>query len=169
MVDGSSDTDRSSGHSLKSRTSSFESWLIAGKVTSFEHPERSRISRAVKHSIDEGGSSSIAVRPKWSCDRLFIVPLNSGIFLIFEQLERSIDVRGSILADKLGRLVRDLQKLRFNLLSLLSCPIDGCNPTKLEHPSRRSTSSLGTPEKSGVLIRFADEERLMDFKFPKHC
>ena len=138
-------------------------------MTSFEHPERLRISRAVKHSIDEGGSSSIAVPPKLSCDRLFIVPLNSGIFWIFEQLERSIDVRGSILADKLGRLVRDLQKLRFNLLSLLSCPIDGCNPNKLVHCSRSSISSLGTPEKSGVLIRFLEKERLMDFNFPKHC
>ena len=130
---------------------------------------RSRISRAVKHSIDEGSSSSIAVEPKISRDRHFIVPLNSGIFLIFKQPKSSIDVRDSILADKLGRLVRDSHEIRFKLLSLLSCPIDGCNPTKLVHCSRPSISSPVTPEKSGVLIRFLEKERSMDFNFPKHC
>ena len=127
--------------------------MLLGRHLRFLQPFRSRISRAVKHSIDKGGSSSIVVQHRISCDRLFIVPLNSGIFLIFEQPLRLIDERDSILADKLGRLVRDLQKDRFKLLSLLSCPIDGCNPTKLEHQTRSSTSSLGTPEKSGVQIR----------------
>ena len=83
--------------------------MLLGRHSRSLQPVRSRYSRAVKHSIDEGGSSSIALQPKISCDRLFIVPLNSGIFLIFEHSERSIDVRDSILADKLGRLVRDMQ------------------------------------------------------------
>ena len=78
-------------------------------------------------------------------------------------------MRDSILADMLGRLVRDLQSLRSKCLSLLSRPIDGCNPIKLEHRARQSTSSLGTPEKSGVLIRFLEKRRLIDFNFPKHC
>ena len=143
--------------------------MLLGRHLRSLHSFRSRNSRAVKHSIDEGGSSSIAVQPKLSCDRLFIVPLNSGIFLIFEQPKRSIDVRDSILADKLGRVVRDLQKIKFKLLSLLSCPIDGCNSTKLVQQARRSTSSLRTPEKSGVVLRFLEKERSMYFNFPKHC
>ena len=130
--------------------------MLLGRHLRSLQPFRSRISRAVKHSIDEGGSSSIAVERKISCDRLFIVPLNSGIFLIFEQQERLIDLRDSILADKLGRLVIDPQQIKFKYLSLLSCPIDGCNPTKLVHQSSCSTSSFVTPEKSGVLIRFSD-------------
>ena len=83
--------------------------MLLGRHLRSLQPFRSRISRAVKHSIDEGGSSSIVVQHRISCDRLFIVPLNSGIFLIFEQSERSIDIRDSILADKLGGLVRELQ------------------------------------------------------------
>ena len=56
--------------------------MLLGRHLRLLQQLRSRISRAVKPSIDEGGSSLIAVKRKLSFDRLFIVPLNSGIFLI---------------------------------------------------------------------------------------
>ena len=46
---------------------------------------RSNNVRAVKHSIDEGGTFLIAVRHKLSSDRLFIIPINFGNELTFEQ------------------------------------------------------------------------------------
>ena len=55
----------------------------------------------------------------------FIIPLNSGIFVIFMQSQRLRIVRDSISVDMLGRFVRDQQDSRSITTSLPSCPIDG--------------------------------------------
>ena len=67
-------------------------------------------------------------------------------------------IRDCISADMLGRSVRDSQPCRCKYLSLLSCPIDGWISTKLSHHEGFSPSSLGTPEKSGVLIRLLEQQ-----------
>ena len=165
---------------------------FSGRAESFKHPGRRSFSRelklsillgrhsrfwqsprfnevsAVKHPIEEG-SSSTAVLFKESSDRLFIIPLNSGIFVIFMQSQRLRIVRDSISVDMLGRFVRDRQDSRSKTTSLLSCPIDGCISTKLWQPIRYSLSSLGSPEKSGVPIRNLESLRSMDFNLSKYC
>ena len=143
--------------------------ILLERHSRFVQKLRSNKVRAVKHSIDEGSSLLISVKPKLSSDRLFIIPVNFGIVLIFEQSQRSRTLRDSISADMLGRSVRDSHFHRCKYLSLLSCPIDGWISTKLTHPERFSSSSLGTPEKSGVLIRFRESLRSMNFKLNEHC
>ena len=132
-------------------------------------PRRSKRVRAVKHLIDESGTSLIAVQHNMSTDRLFIIPVNFRNELIFGQHASSTSVRDCITADMQGRSVRDKQNPKCKYLSLLSCPIDGWISTKLSHSKRSSPSSIGTPEKSGVLIRFLEPERLMNFKLTEHC
>ena len=141
--------------------------MLTGRVTKLI-PLSVKYFMEDKHFIDVGGSSLIAVQLKRSSDRLFIIPLNLGIILKFEQLPRLRTVRDSILADMLGRLARELQNNSSKCLSLLSCPIDGWISTKLWHPERFTFSRLEIPEKSGVLIRL-EEEILMYFNLPKIC
>ena len=130
---------------------------------------RSKKVRAVKHLINEGGTFLIAVQHKVSFDRLCIIPVNFGNELIFEHHASSSSVRDCITADMQGRSVRDSHSSKSKYLSLLSCPIDGWISTKLWHSERSSPSSIGTPEKSGVLIRFLEPQRLMNFKLTERC
>ena len=99
--------------------------MLLGRHSRFVQALRSKKARAVKHSIDEGSTFSIAVQLNLSFDRLFIIPVNFGNKLILEQNERSRTVRDCITADMQGRSVRLLQSDRSKYLSLLSCPIDG--------------------------------------------
>ena len=126
--------------------------MLLGRHSRFV-PPRSKKVRVVKHLIDEGGTFLIAVPLKLSFDRLFIIPVNFGNELIFEQDASSSSVRDCITADMQGRSVRDSQPFKSKYLSLLSCPVDGWICTKLSQQERYSPSSIGTPEKSGVLIR----------------
>ena len=125
--------------------------------------------RAVKQLINKGGTFLIAIQLKLNFDRLFIIPVNFGNELIFEQNASLSSVRDCITVDMQGRSVRDLQPSKNKYLSLLSCPIDGWIPTKLWHQERFSLSSIGTPEKLGVLIRFLEWERSMNFKLSERC
>ena len=127
--------------------------MLLGRHSRFVNARFKKV-RAVKQLIVEGGTFLIAVQLKLSSDRLFIIPVNFGNELIFEQNASSSFVRDCITADMQGRSVRDSQPSKSKYLSLLSCPIDGWISTKLTHPERSSPSSIGTPEKSGVLIRF---------------
>ena len=150
---GSFGTDRSITQWEKSRASRLESWkMLTGRVTKLVKLSV-KYFKEDKHFIYVGGCSLIVVQLKWSSDRLFIIPLNSGIILKFEQLSRLRTVRDSIIADMLGRLVRDLQNVSCKWLSLLSCEIDGWISTKLQQLERFSFSRFGIPEKSGVLVR----------------
>ena len=106
--------------------------MLTGRVTKLI-PLSVKYFKEDKHFIDVGGSSLIAVQLKRSSDRLFIIPLNLGIILKFEQLPRLRIVRDSILADMLGRLARELQNDSSKWLSLLSCPIDGWISTNIAH------------------------------------
>ena len=130
--------------------------MLLGRYLRFVQELRSNIVREVKHSIDKDGTFLIAVRHNMSFDRLFIIPVNFGNEVIIEQSSRSRSVRDCISAVMVGRLMSDLQCFRCKYLSLLSCPIDGWISTKLSHPERFSFSSIGTPEKSGVLIRLVE-------------
>ena len=127
--------------------------MFLGRYLRFVQELRSNNVRAGKHSIDEDGTLLIAVRHNMSFDRLCIIPVNFGNELIIEQSSRSRSVRDCISTVMVGRSISDLQCFRCKYLSLLSCPIDGWSSTKLSHPERFSFSSIGTPEKSGVLIR----------------
>ena len=142
--------------------------MLLGRHSRFV-PLRSKKVRAVKHSINEGGTILIAVQHNMSTDRLFIIPANFGNELIFEQLASSSSVRDCITADIQGRSVRDTQPFKSKYLSLLSCPIDGWISTKLTHQERSRSSSIGTLEKSGVRIRFLESQRLMNFKLTERC
>ena len=142
--------------------------MLLGRHSRFV-PRRSKKVRAGKHLIDEGSTFLIAVQDKLSLDRLFIIPVNFGNELIFEQYASSRFVRDCIPVDMQGRSVRDMQNPKCKYLSLLSIPIDGWISTKLSHKERSSPSSIGTPEKSGVLIRFLDQQRLMNFKLAESC
>ena len=130
--------------------------MLLGKHLKFLQFVRSNKVRAVKHLIDEGDSFLIAVSPKLSSNRLFIIPVNFRIEPILEQPKRSRTTRDCILADIMGRSVRDSQCCKCKCLSPVSCPMDGWISTKLTHPTRFSTSSFGTPEKSGVRRRFLE-------------
>ena len=143
--------------------------MLLGRHSRFLHKFRSKRVRAVKHLIDEGGTFLIAVQLKLSSDRLFIIPVNFGNELIFEQHPSSRSVRDCITVDMLGRSVRDSQPSKCKYLSLLSCPIDGWISTKLLHLERSSPSGIRTPKKSGFLIRFLDQQRLMNFKLTERC
>ena len=125
--------------------------------------------RAVKQLIDKGGTFLIAIQLKLSFDRLFIIPVNFGNELIFEQNVSLSSVRDCITVDMQGRSVRDLQPSKNKYSNLLSCPIDGWISTKLQHHERFSSSSIGTPEKSGVLIRFSEWLRSMNFNSAESC
>ena len=61
--------------------------MLTGRVTKLI-PLSVKYFKEDKHFIDVGGSSLIAVQLKRSSDRLFIIPLNLGIILKFEQLPR---------------------------------------------------------------------------------
>ena len=126
--------------------------MLLGRYLRFVQELRSNMVRAVKPSIDEDGTFLIAVRHNIRFDRLFIIPVNFGNELITGQSSRSRSVRDCISAVMVGRSMSDLQCFRCKYLSLLSCPIDGWISTKLSHPERSSFSSIGTPEKSGVLM-----------------
>ena len=143
--------------------------MLLGRHSRFVQPLRSKKARAVKHSIDEGSTFSIAVQLKPSSDRLFIIPVNFGNKLILVQKERSRTVRDCITADMQGRSVRDAQCPRSKYLSLLSCPIDGWISTNRLHLRSLSSSRFGTPEKSGVLMRYRESLRSMYFKFFESC
>jgi len=99
--------------------------MLLGRHSRYIQKLRSNKVRAVKHSIDEDATFLIAVRPKLSSDRLFIIPVNFGNELNFEQKKGSRTIRDCISVDMLGRSVRDSQYCKCKYLSLLSCPIDG--------------------------------------------
>ena len=149
-------------------SSDFKLSLLCGRHVRYWQSLRLNKVRAVKHSIDEG-SFLIAVLSKWSSDKLLIIPLNSGIFLIFEQPQRLRILSDSISLDMLGRSVREKQYSRSKTISLLSCRIDGWISTNLLHQLRFNLSSLGTPLKSGVLISSLEYLRSMHFKLSKYC
>ena len=130
--------------------------MLLGKHLKFLQSVRSNKVRAVKHSIDDGASFLIAVLPKLSSDRLSIIPVNFGIELILKQPKRSRTIRDCILSDMIGRSVRDSECRKCKCLSPVSCPMDGWISTKLTHPTKFSTLSFGTLEKSGVRIRFLE-------------
>ena len=81
--------------------------MLLGRHSRYLQLLRSNKVRAVKHSIDEDSTFLIAVPRKLSSDRLFIIPVNFGNELSFEQPERQRTVRDCILADMLGRSVRE--------------------------------------------------------------
>ena len=143
--------------------------MLLGRHSRREQYLRSKKARAVKRSIDEASTFSIAVQLKLSSDRLFIIPVNFGNELILQQRERSRTVRDCITEDMQGRSVRLSQPFRYKYLSLLSCPIDGWISTNRKQLERFSSSSVGTPEKSGVLMRFSEKLRSMYFKFFESC
>ena len=147
----------------------FKLSMLLGRHSRFLQPYRIKKARTVKHSIDEGSTFSIAVSVKLRLDRLLIIPVNFGNKLNLEQNERSRTLRDCITADMQGRSVRLLQPNRFKDLSLLSCPIDGWISTNRLHSRSLSSLRSGTPEKSGVLMRFWEYLRSMYFKFFESC
>ena len=142
--------------------------MLLGRHSRFVNP-RSKKVRVVKHLIDEGGNFLIVVQFKLSCDRLFIILVNFRNELNFEQCVSLSFVRDCITADMRGRLVRDSHSSKNKYLSMLSCPTDGWISTKLSHVERFSPSSIGTPEKSSLLIKFLERQRLMNFKLTERC
>ena len=141
--------------------------MLLGRHSRFVNA-RSKKVWAVKHLIDEGDTFLIAIQFKLSCDRLFIIPINFGNELNFEQCVSLSFIRDYITVNMQGRLVRDLHSSKSKYLSFLSCPINGWISTKLSHAERFSPSSIGTSENSGVLIRFLEQQRLMNFKLIEH-
>ena len=128
----------------------------------FSHP------RHIKKLMEEG-TSRIAAPVKSSSFKHSIFPKFSGSLASFEHPKRMSTSRDLKLSMLLGRLIRDWQNSKFKTVSLLSCPIDGWISTKFMQPLRHSFSSLGTPKKSGVLIRFMECSRSMSFNLSKCC
>ena len=117
----------------------------------------------------EEGTSRIAAPVKSSSFKLSIFPKFSGRLASFEHPKRMSISRDLKLSMLFGRLIRDWQNFKFKTVSLLSCPIDGWISTKFMQPLRHSFSSLGTPVKSGVLIRLMECSRSMSFNLSKYC
>lgn len=69
----------------------------------------------------------------------------------------------------LGRLTRLMQFFKFKKASFLRSPTDGWIRARFVHPSRIIHSRLGTPLKSGTLIRFLESLRSKALKFGRCC
>ena len=75
-VDGSLGNDFSFEQSESLSVSrDFKLSMLLGRHSRVLQPLRLKEARAVKHSIDEGSTFSIAVQLKSSFDRLFIIPV----------------------------------------------------------------------------------------------
>ena len=91
-----------------------------------------------------------------------------GNFLNLEQPDRIKVLRDSKLSSY-GRFLRHLQSFRFNRISLLRPPTEGCNTRNLVQPWKFSLSIFENPVKSGVRVKFWESLKSMSFSFPNFC
>ena len=78
--------------------------MLLGRHLRYIQKLRSNKVRAVKHSIVEGATFLIAVRPKLSSDRLFVIPVNFGNELNFEQKKRVKNRKGLHFSRHVGKI-----------------------------------------------------------------
>ena len=118
--------------------------MALGKLKRFLQSWRFNTVRPVRCLIDDG-SSSMKVPSRWSSNKFVMSVSISGNFLSFEQPDR------------------------FNRISCLRPPTDGCNSCKLGQPWKISLSIFGNPVKSGVRIKYSELLKSMSFNQSKFC